>query len=97
MTVDRLRAAVVPIANQDYCNKQYKGKITPRMICAGYEEGGKDSCQGDSGGPLICSNNQNVQLIGVVSFGSGCAKPKYPGVYARVTSAREWINSITGI
>lgn len=94
---DRLRAAIVPIANQDYCNKQYRGKITPRMICAGYKEGGKDSCQGDSGGPLIDEVDGTPQLVGVVSFGSGCAKPKYPGVYARVTAAREWIGSVTGI
>lgn len=41
----QLRAANVPIANQEYCNTQYNGIITDRMICAGYEAGGKDSCQ----------------------------------------------------
>lgn len=94
---ERLRAAIVPIANQDYCNQQYGGMITPRMICAGFKEGGKDSCQGDSGGPLVDKNRENAQLIGVVSWGNECALPNYPGVYSRVTSVRDWIREVSGI
>jgi hypothetical protein len=47
------------------------------MICAGLDQGGKDSCQGDSGGPFMCGN----QLSGVVSWGYGCAEPGYPGTH----------------
>lgn len=36
-------------------------------------------------------------LIGVVSFGTGCALPKYYGVYAKVSIARTWIQKQTGI
>ena len=91
-----LRGAVVPIVDQTICEKSYQayGGITPitsRMICAGYTEGGKDSCQGDSGGPLIINN----KLIGVVSWGRGCADANYPGVYARVAYVRNWIKKIT--
>ncbi|ESO99089.1 hypothetical protein LOTGIDRAFT_147055 [Lottia gigantea] len=57
-------------------------------MCAGYIEGGIDTCQGDSGGPLV----YKYTLMGVTSFGNGCAKPNAPGVYARVSSFIEWIN-----
>lgn len=91
-----LRSAEVPIVNQDDCSRKYErfGGITERMICAGYTEGGKDACQGDSGGPLISNNNV---LIGIVSWGYGCAKPDFPGVYSRVTMARNWIHEQTGV
>lgn len=94
-----LREATVPIVNQAKCNKTYNNRITPRMICAGYDEGGKDSCQGDSGGPLSCliSENGPRKLIGIVSWGRGCALRNFPGVYARVQVVREWIQGITGI
>lgn len=49
---DVLRAAIVPIVNQEICDEAYNdfGGVTDRMICAGLlEEGGKDACQGDSG------------------------------------------------
>ncbi|XP_050072540.1 trypsin 3A1-like [Anopheles maculipalpis] len=84
-----LRAANVPLTNHQRCSEVYEGigSVTESMICAGYDEGGKDSCQGDSGGPLVCDD----QLTGVVSWGKGCAEPGFPGVYAKVSTAYEWI------
>lgn len=85
----------VPIVNRTSCEKVYQplNAITSRMICAGYTEGGKDACQGDSGGPLAA----NGVLYGIVSWGYGCAKPQYPGVYTNVASVRFWIKRITGL
>lgn len=96
-----LRAVKMPIANQEYCRKRYEPhsrKITDRMICAGYKKGGKSPCYGDSGGPFVVKfQNDAPKLIGIVSWGMLCAMPKYPGVFARVSSVRPWIQSISGI
>lgn len=65
----------------------YYGQITENMLCANVRGGGKDSCQGDSGGPLV----HNGEQVGVVSWGIGCAEAAFPGVYARVSKAYDWI------
>ncbi|RWS30957.1 Serine proteinase stubble-like protein [Leptotrombidium deliense] len=70
-------------------------KFNPNtQICAGYPNGGRDSCQGDSGGPLGIVWNDRVTQIGVVSFGEGCGRRGYPGIYTRVAAFRKWIDSI---
>ena len=63
----------------------YKGQISDNMLCA--KANRKGACQGDSGGPLVRGNTQ----VGVVSWGIGCASPDFPGVYARVSRAYDWI------
>ncbi len=84
----------VPMVSAKNCEEAYPNKITKQMICAGFIKGGKDSCQGDSGGPLLMKNDsgENV-LIGVVSWGQGCARPKKFGVYAEVYGATSWIEN----
>jgi trypsin len=66
-------------------------EITDTMICAAVTAGGKDSCQGDSGGPLV--NSSTKTLVGIVSWGEGCAAKGKPGVYSSVGALRTWINS----
>jgi len=77
----------VPIRTQAECTDSYGSEfIQSSMICAGYPEGGKDSCQGDSGGPLTVYDDDNHHvLVGVVSWGYGCASPDYYGVYTKVS------------
>lgn len=89
-----LQKVMVPLVSQATCNAPtaYKGDITETMICAGYKQGGKDSCQGDSGGPLSIINEDGTHtLIGVVSWGEGCARANKYGVYAKVSHAVSWI------
>jgi hypothetical protein len=67
------------------------------MVCAGDSNGGEDSCQGDSGGPLIMTNSDGeYELIGIVSWGYGCAEAGYPGVYSKVWSKLDWFFSYIG-
>jgi trypsin len=81
----------VPVVSRADCRSVYgSSAITDRMWCAGTSAGGKDSCQGDSGGPIVDTSGT---LIGLVSWGSGCARPGVPGVYARVGSFTSFINS----
>ncbi|KAM7342420.1 trypsin alpha-4-like [Cochliomyia hominivorax] len=86
----QLKYVDVKIVNRNQCASStygYGNKIKNTMICA-YTVG-KDSCQGDSGGPLVSGG----VLVGVVSWGYGCAFTNYPGVYADVAVLRPWVVS----
>ncbi|XP_018333504.1 trypsin 3A1-like [Agrilus planipennis] len=91
----RLRGVTVPVVSASECRSSYgTSSITANMICAGFAEGGRDACQGDSGGPLVASG---YGQIGIVSWGVGCARPNFYGVYSSVPALRGWINSVNGL
>ncbi|CAG5019506.1 unnamed protein product [Parnassius apollo] len=93
---DLVRRVSIPVMDDEECRTLSNGffkNITPRMFCAGYRAGAKDSCQGDSGGPAVI----NGKLVGLVSFGVGCAFPDTPGVYSKIPVVRDWIRSITAL
>lgn len=87
-----LRQVTLPVVTNTQCNSVYGGTITDSMMCAGFFSGGKDSCQGDSGGPLIINRNSRWELVGVTSWGEGCAEPGYYGVYSRVSALKSFID-----
>ena len=61
--------------------RTYQGYITDDMLCAADED--TDACNGDSGGPLIIRDffgDRVDMLVGVVSWGYGCASENFPGV-----------------
>ncbi|KAH8404388.1 hypothetical protein KR222_008677, partial [Zaprionus bogoriensis] len=84
---DVLQQVHVNVVDNSKCKRAYSLLLTSRMLCAAVEGGGKDACQGDSGGPLVYNN----QLLGIVSWGWGCAKSSSPGIYASVPDLRDWI------
>lgn len=91
-TSTRLQEVDVPIIDNSICNKAYNNEIGQGQICAGYEQGTKDSCNGDSGGPLVVPGGPTGWTqIGVVSYGHGCALPNAYGVYTRVSAYIDWI------
>ncbi|WP_197320463.1 trypsin-like serine protease [Saccharomonospora sp. NB11] len=77
-----LRAADVPLVSDAECAGVFADFDADSMVCAGWEEGGIDACQGDSGGPLLVDGT----VVGIVSWGDGCAEPGVPGVYTRVVT-----------
>ncbi|XP_065123026.1 transmembrane protease serine 4b [Paramisgurnus dabryanus] len=93
-----LQKASVPLIDKSECSKPsvYGPVITPRMLCAGFLEGNIDACQGDSGGPLVYLSSR-WQLMGIVSWGVGCAREGKPGVYTDVTQLLNWIYTVMEI
>lgn len=91
-----LHSAAVPVLSTETCLRSdiYGGRQQPilnSMLCAGRLSGGTDACGGDSGGPLVCERDGRMELVGLVSWGDGCAKKDRPGVYTRISSFVPWI------
>ncbi|MDD2857806.1 MAG: serine protease [Candidatus Nanopelagicales bacterium] len=86
-----MRADITVLAGPGQPCGQYGPDLDPvQDVCAGNAEATIDSCQGDSGGALVVSAPVPV-IAGIVSFGSDCAKPGYPGLYTRVTTFLPWL------
>jgi len=96
---DILQATSFPIVDTTVCNARgrYSGLIRKGMFCAGFLAGGVDACQGDSGGPLVEEVDGRITVVGVVSWGAGCAQRNKPGVYTNVLDFMPWITSVSGL
>lgn len=92
-----LQEVQVPIISNKNCEQMFlkagrEENIPDMFVCAGYENGGRDSCQGDSGGPLVVKKEDGRwYLAGIISWGIGCAEPNMPGVCTRISKFKDWI------
>ncbi|XP_061397816.1 trypsin eta-like [Musca vetustissima] len=91
---DGLKSVEVPILDLKECREAYFWtNVNEWEFCAGYLQGGVDTCQGDAGSPLLVKG----QMVGIVSWGYGCARRGNPGVYTNVVMLREWIEQYSTI
>jgi secreted trypsin-like serine protease len=89
-----LKKATVPFVDDATCGDAYPELAPATEICAGYAEGGVDTCQGDSGGPMVKrAATGEWREVGITSYGLGCARAGYPGVYGEVQA---FSNAIRG-
>ncbi|XP_053307793.1 mannan-binding lectin serine protease 2 isoform X2 [Spea bombifrons] len=103
VTARYLKFVQVDIVDHGECKETYRRRsddanqhvVTENMICAGFEEGGKDSCQGDSGGALaFLDKTTNKWFIGgIVSWGVECGTKGLYGVYTKVSNYIDWIEN----
>jgi secreted trypsin-like serine protease len=99
----KLHEVDIEVIDPQECKAVYESLQIPGFeigdteVCATGPSGGKDSCFGDSGGPLVVPANNELGYVqvGVVSWGPQCGNPRYPGVYARVSSFADWIKENT--
>ena len=90
-----LRQTTVTVVDDEQCLQAYHGKhvkpVDPAMmICAA--QPGRDTCTGDSGGPLFAATPDGFVLVGIISWGVGCAAPDHPGVYTRLSALADFLN-----
>lgn len=99
---DALREVSLPFFPHARCQEIYNfatgeaGIVSDGMLCAGYENGGKNVCFGDSGGPLMIhtATLPGWKQVGIVSWGSTkCGSAAYPNVYTRITHYQPWITA----
>ncbi|XP_050543258.1 serine proteinase stubble [Daktulosphaira vitifoliae] len=92
-----LQEVNVPIVSNDKCKSMFlragRHEYIPEIfMCAGFDDGGRDSCQGDSGGPLqVKGRDGRYFLAGIISWGIGCAEANLPGVCTRISKFVPWI------
>ncbi|XP_071083618.1 mannan-binding lectin serine protease 1-like [Haliotis cracherodii] len=97
---DRLRMVDIPLVSRRKCaeeQEKVKRTFSSDMFCAGYVGGNiGDACEGDSGGPLAAKVDNHWTLLGLVSYGQGCAEKGNYGFYANVSEVLQWIQTFAG-
>ncbi|KAK1885611.1 Transmembrane protease serine 6, partial [Dissostichus eleginoides] len=108
LQLDRPASALLAGHNRPACLPPPAHQLEPGLLCwvtgwGALREGGSasnvlqkvDVRLGDSGGPLVCQEPSGRWfLAGVVSWGKGCGRPDFYGVYTRITRLTEWIQEV---
>ncbi|NXA08343.1 FA7 factor, partial [Sapayoa aenigma] len=84
----------LPIVGLERCRRAMERLLTDNMLCAGHGTAAADACKGDSGGPLAAAHRNTWFLLGIVSWGEGCAQHGKYGVYTRVANYIPWIKEV---
>ncbi|NXH25625.1 FA7 factor, partial [Myiagra hebetior] len=84
----------LPIVGLERCQQAMDRLLTDSMFCAGHSTATADACKGDSGGPFTVSHRNTWFLLGIVSWGEGCAEQGKYGVYTRVSNYIPWIKEV---
>lgn len=84
----------IPLVDHKECSKYMMNNLTQNMLCAGVLGQIKDACEGDSGGPMMTLFHDTWFLIGLVSWGEGCGHRNKLGIYTKVSSYLDWIDSV---
>ncbi|RNA08846.1 CLIPD1 [Brachionus plicatilis] len=81
---ETLQNVKLKIYDKSRCSQVSSKNDWRTQICAGEYNGGKDTCQGDSGGPLYVKDTiagkEKFVVVGITSYGIGCAEKGYPGL-----------------
>ncbi|NXN53939.1 FA7 factor, partial [Rynchops niger] len=93
-TLRFLMKVQLPIVAMETCQRETDRLVTDNMFCAGYRAEAADACKGDSGGPFTVSYHNTWFLLGIVSWGEGCAEEGKYGVYTRVSNYLPWIKEV---
>jgi secreted trypsin-like serine protease len=94
----KLHYAEVPIVPDSNCAVAYRKAgvklVAEDSICAGTPT--TDTCQGDSGGPMVGRDAAGDWVqVGITSWGLGCARDGFPGVYTQISKFRDDISAAT--
>lgn len=97
LATNQMREVDLEVVSDQQCGETNFGFDPATGVCA--EALLKDSCNGDSGGPLFATVSGARIQIGIVSYGTSCGVPRFPGVYSEVnnTSIRSWISTTAGV
>ncbi|NXC04182.1 FA9 factor, partial [Orthonyx spaldingii] len=93
-TLRFLMKVQLPIVSLERCQRAMDRLLTDSMFCAGHSTATADACKGDSGGPFVVSHHNTWFLLGIVSWGEGCAEQGKYGVYTRLSNYIPWIKDV---